>query len=52
MAAQAGGGTVGSSLLRCNGIQATSGAGLLSYGNNHVTGSASNCSLTGTAILQ
>ena len=46
--------TVGSSLLRNNaiGIQATGGASLLSYGNNHVTGNASNGSFTGTAGLQ
>ncbi len=45
--------TVGSSMLRANaiGIQATGGAGLLSYGNNHVTGNASNGSFTGTASL-
>jgi hypothetical protein len=38
-------------MLRSNaiGIQATGGAGLLSYGNNHVTGNASNGSFTGTA---
>ena len=38
--------TVGSSLLRKNaiGIQATSGASLLTYGNNHVTGNASAAS--------
>jgi Divergent InlB B-repeat domain len=43
--------TVGSSMLRSNaiGIQATGGAGLLSYGNNQVTGNASNGSFTGTA---
>ena len=41
--------TVGSSLLRKNaiGIQATGGASLLSYGNNHVTGNASNGSFSG-----
>jgi hypothetical protein len=46
--------TVGSSMLRSNaiGIQATGGAGLLSYGNNDVTGNASNGSFTGTAGLQ
>src|SRR6202030_2106429 len=50
---QAGGGaasvTVGSSLLRGNaiGIQSTRGASLLTYGNNHVTGNASNGSFTG-----
>ena len=55
---QTGGGiasvTVGSSLLRGNaiGIQATGGASLLGYGNNHVTGNASNGSFTGTAGLQ
>jgi len=45
--------TVGSSMLRSNaiGIQATGGAGLLSYGNNHVTGNASNGSFSGTASL-
>ena len=54
---QTGGGTasvtVGSSMLRANaiGIQATGGAGLLSYGNNHVTGNASNGSFTGIAGL-
>jgi hypothetical protein len=44
---------VGSSVLRTNaiGIQATGGAGLLSYGNNHVTGNASNGGFTGTAGL-
>jgi pro-kumamolisin-like protein/List-Bact-rpt repeat protein len=43
--------TVGSSMLRANaiGIQATGGAGLLSYGNNQVTGNASNGSFSGTA---
>ena len=55
---QASGGTasvtVGSSMLRKNaiGIQATGGASLLSYGNNHVTGNASNGSFTGRATLQ
>jgi hypothetical protein len=46
--------TVGSSLLRKNaiGIQATGGASLLSYGNNHVTGNASNGSFTGGATPQ
>jgi hypothetical protein len=46
--------TVGSSLLRGNaiGIQAASGASLLSYGNNDVTGNASNGSFTGPASLQ
>jgi hypothetical protein len=46
--------TVGSSLLRKNaiGIQATGGASLLSYGDNHVTGNASNGSFTGSASLQ
>jgi len=34
------------------GVQATGGAGLLSYGNNQVTGNASNGSFTGTASLQ
>ena len=45
---------MGSSLLRGNaiGIQATGGASLLSYDNNHVTGNASNGSFTGTASLQ
>ena len=45
--------TVGSSLLHGNaiGIQATGGAGLLSFGNNQVTGNASNGSFTGTASL-
>ena len=45
--------TVGSSMLHSNaiGIQATGGASLLSYGNNHVTGNASNGSFTGTASL-
>jgi hypothetical protein len=43
--------TVGSSLLYGNNVaaQATGGAGLLSYGNNEVTGNASNGSFTGTA---
>jgi hypothetical protein len=46
--------TVGSSLLRKNaiGIQAAGGASLLSYGNNHVTGNATNGSFTGGATLQ
>jgi hypothetical protein len=46
--------TVGGSMLRSNaiGIQATGGAGLLSYGNNDVTGNASNGSFTGTASFQ
>ena len=46
--------TMGSSVLYANaiGIQATGGAGLLSYGNNQVTGNASNGSFTGTASLQ
>jgi hypothetical protein len=46
--------TVASSMLRANaiGIQATGGASLLSYGNNEVTGNASNGSFTGTAGLQ
>jgi hypothetical protein len=46
--------TVGSSLLRKNaiGIQATGGAGLLSFGDNHVTGNASNGSFTGGATSQ
>ena len=46
--------TVGSSMLRSNaiGVQATGGAGLLSYGNNQVTGNATNGSFTGTAGLQ
>ena len=45
--------TVGSSVLDANafGIQATGGAGLLSYGNNQVTGNASNGSFTGIAGL-
>ena len=45
--------TVGSSMLRSNavGIQATGGAGLLSYGNNQVTGNASNGNFTGAAAL-
>ena len=43
--------TVGRSVLFANaiGIQATGGAGLLSYGNNQVTGNASNGSFSGTA---
>jgi hypothetical protein len=43
--------TVGSSVLYGNNVaaQATGGAGLLSYGNNQVTGNASNGSFTGTA---
>ena len=46
--------TVGSSMIYANaiGMQATGGAGLLSYGNNQVTGNASNGSFTGTASLQ
>jgi hypothetical protein len=46
--------TVGSSMLCSNAvrIQATGGAGLLSYGNNDVTGNAMNGSFTGTASLQ
>jgi hypothetical protein len=57
-AAQSGRGaasvTVGSSLLRGNAIavQGAGGASLLSYGNNHVTGNASNGSFTGTVGLQ
>jgi hypothetical protein len=45
--------TVGSSMLRANavGLQAIGGGGLLSYGNNQVTGNASNGSFTGTASL-
>jgi hypothetical protein len=45
--------TLGNSMLHANaiGIQATSGAGLLTYGNNQVTGNASNGSFTGTAGL-
>jgi hypothetical protein len=43
--------TVGSSVLYAIGIQATGGAGLLSYGNNQVTGNASNSSFTGIAGL-
>jgi hypothetical protein len=34
------------------GIQATGGAGLLSYGNNQVTRNATNGSFTGTAGFQ
>jgi hypothetical protein len=34
------------------GIQAAGGAGLVSYGNNQVTGNASNGSFTGSASLQ
>jgi len=34
------------------GDDATGGAGLLSYGNNQVTGNASNGSFSGTASLQ
>jgi hypothetical protein len=55
---QSGGGTasvtVGSSVLYANaiGIQAAGGASLLTYGNNQVTGNASNGSFTGTASLQ
>jgi subtilase family serine protease len=55
---QASGGTasvtVGSSVIYLNaiGMQASGGAGLLSYGNNQVTGNASNGSFTGTASLQ
>jgi len=54
---QASGGTasvtVGSSVLYANaiGIQAAGGAGLLSYGNNQVTGNAANGSFTGIAGL-
>src|SRR5580658_2063701 len=46
--------TVGSSMMRSTaiGIQATGGAGLLSYGNNDVTGNASNGSFTGAAGLR
>ena len=46
--------TVGGSMLRSNaiGMQATGGASLLSYGNDDVTGNASNGSFTGTAGLQ
>jgi hypothetical protein len=33
------------------GVQATGGAGLLSYGNNQVTGNAVNGSFTGGATL-
>ena len=44
---------MGSSVLDANafGIQATGGAGLLSYDNNQVTGNASNGSFTGIAGL-
>jgi hypothetical protein len=44
---------VGSSMLRSNaiGVQVVGGASLLSYGNNHVTGNASNGSFTGGATL-
>jgi Pro-kumamolisin, activation domain len=51
---ESGIGAVGSSLLRGNaiGIRATGGASLVGYGNNHVTGNASNGSFTGTAGLQ
>jgi hypothetical protein len=44
---------VGSSVLYANaiGIQATGGASLLSYGNNQVTGNASNGSFSGGATL-
>ena len=43
--------TVGNSVLYGNviGIQPVGGAGLLSYGNNQVTGNASNGSFSGTA---
>jgi hypothetical protein len=46
--------TVGSSVIYDNaiGMQATGGASLLSYGNNQVTGNASNGSFTGPASLQ
>jgi hypothetical protein len=46
--------TVASSMLLANaiGIQATGGASLLSYGNNQVSGNASNGSFTGLAGLQ
>jgi len=44
--------TVGGLVLYAIGIQATGGAGLLSYGNNQVTGNASNGSFTGTASFQ
>ena len=45
--------TVGSSVLYANaiGVQAAGGASLLSYGNNQVTGNASNGSFTGAAGL-
>jgi hypothetical protein len=44
--------TVGGLVPYAIGIQATGGAGLLSYRNNQVTGNASNGSFTGTASLQ
>ena len=45
---------MGSSLRRGSaiGTQGAGGASLLGYGNNHVTGNASNGSFTWTAILQ
>jgi Divergent InlB B-repeat domain/Right handed beta helix region/GTA TIM-barrel-like domain len=45
--------TVGSAVIYGNaiGIQATSGAALLSYGNNQMSGNAANGSFTGGAIL-
>jgi hypothetical protein len=45
--------TVGSSVLYANatGIQASGGVGLLTYGNNEVTGNAANGSFTGSATL-
>ena len=43
--------TVGNSMPYAFGTQATGGASLLGYGNNHVTGNASNGSFTGTASL-
>jgi Pro-kumamolisin, activation domain/Divergent InlB B-repeat domain len=45
--------TVGSSVLYGNNVavQATGGAGLLSYSNNQVTGNATNGGFTGTASL-
>jgi hypothetical protein len=45
--------TVGSSVIYANaiGIQATGGAGLLSYGNNQVTGNTANGGFTGGATL-
>jgi hypothetical protein len=44
--------TVDGLVLYAIGIQATGGAGLLSYGNNQVTDNASNGSFTGTASFQ